>query len=118
MSLPRPATVLEAESIGVREALSWTIQCGETQGIIETDSLLKVRALHGRKRYLVEVGHVFEDCKGLLKSHPGFVVFYVRRQANKVAHEIARHPCIVNCSNVFTSPPDHLLETIMKDCAN
>ena len=115
MSLPRPGTILEAESIGVREALSWIMQRGDEQGIIESDSLLTIRALQGKKKYLLEVGHVVDSCKSLIQSILGFVFSYVRKQANKVAHDLARYPCSVNCSHVFTSPPSQLLETLKND---
>lgn len=50
MSFPSPTTVLEAECIGVKEALSWVAQRGVEHGVIETDSLLKARAIEGKKR--------------------------------------------------------------------
>ncbi|KAL8134195.1 hypothetical protein AgCh_009302 [Apium graveolens] len=83
MSLPRSATILEAKSIGVREDLSWIIQRGDEQGIIESDSLLTIRALQGKKKYLLEVGHVEDSCKSLIQSILGFVFSYARKQANK-----------------------------------
>ena len=115
IALPCPATVMEAESIGVKEALSWAIQRGDDCVIIESDSLLTVRALQGNKSYLLEVGHVVEQCKLLLQSAPGFVVTHIRKQANKVAHSLARIPCSINCFHVFTSPPSQLLETLKND---
>ncbi|XP_074378180.1 uncharacterized protein LOC141719707 [Apium graveolens] len=119
LTLSCPATVLEAESIGVREALSWVIQRGDDSVIIESDSLLTVRALHGKKSYLLEVGHVIEHCKWLLQSVAlGIGVTHIRKQANKVAHSLARIPCSINCFHVFTSPPSQLLETLQNDFSN
>lgn len=117
-TLPRPNTVLEAESIGIREALSWVLQRGEQKLIVESDSLLSVRAVHHKKNYLLEVGHVIEDCKMFLHSMSDCRVTHIRKQANKVAHSIARIPCSINCSIVFTSPPSYLLETLMNDFSN
>lgn len=117
-ALPCPATVLEAESIGVKEALSWIMQRGDANVIIETDSLLTVRALQGKKNYKLEVGHVIDHCKWQLQSAPGLVVSHIRKQANKAAHRLARLPCSINCFHVFTSPPTRLLETIMDDFSN
>lgn len=48
-TLPRPNTVLEAESIGIREALSWVLQRGEQKLIVESDLLLSVRAVQHKK---------------------------------------------------------------------
>ena len=118
MTMPCPATVLEAESIGVREALTGVMQRGDDNVVIETDSLLTASALQNKKTYLLEVGHVLDHCKGVLKSAPGIMVTYIRKQANKVAHRLSRIPCSLNCSLVFTSPATHLLETIMNDVSN
>ncbi|KAL8134407.1 hypothetical protein AgCh_009436 [Apium graveolens] len=56
LTLPCPNTVFEAECIGVGEALSWVIQRGEDNVILESDSLLTVNAVR-KKEYLIEVGH-------------------------------------------------------------
>lgn len=44
------------------------------------------------------------------------LVDFVRKQANRVAHKIAKIPCALNCFLDFMSPPAFLLETIMSDC--
>ncbi|XP_074377163.1 uncharacterized protein LOC141718682 [Apium graveolens] len=117
-TLPRPSTVLEAESIGIREALTSVLQRGERKLIVESDSLLSIQAVHHKKNYLLEVGHVIEDCKMFLHSMPDCRVTHIRKQANKVAHSTARIPCSIICSIVFTSPPSYLLETLMNDFSN
>lgn len=66
LTLQAPSTVLEAESIGVREALSWVKARGDRNVIVETDSQLTVDALYGKHKYLLEVGHVIEQCKEML----------------------------------------------------
>ncbi|XP_074368461.1 uncharacterized protein LOC141708634 [Apium graveolens] len=115
LALPYPATVLEAESMGVREALSWVMSRQERRVIVETDSLLTVRAVLGKQEYALEIGHVIEHCKLLLQLLPEVSVSFVRKQANKLAHSLARIPCSIYCYNVFTSLPTHLLETIAND---
>lgn len=115
LALARPASVFEAESIGVRESLSWIMQRGDANVLIELDSLLAVRALQQQKVYLQEVGHVVNECVTLLQSMSGTVVTHIRKQANKVAHSLARIPCELNSFIVFLSPPSILLETLVSD---
>lgn len=118
LSLSCPSTVLEAESIGVKEALAWVMQRGDSNVVLETDSLLTVKAILSNKKYLLEVGHVIEHCRMLVNVVPGFSVNHVRKQGNKVAHSLARIPCVTNCFHVFTSPPPHMLETLLNDLSN
>lgn len=82
---------------------------------METDSLDTVRALRGEKDNMLEVGHIIDHCKLLLQELVGVSVSHIRRQANKVAHSLARIPCSINCPHVFTSPPTLLLETLSND---
>lgn len=105
MSMPRPATVLEVESIGVREALSWLMEVAYRSVTVETDSLLVVRALKSGSVNLLEVESVFKHCRLLLGDLPQVTLDHVRKQANKVAHILARIPCMLNSFIVFTSPP-------------
>lgn len=116
LSLPCPSSVVEAECIGVREALSWVMAQQGRRATIESDSLLTVNALNGRSVNLLEVGHIIDQCKMLLQGLPLIRVSHIRRQANRVAHSLARVPCSLFCSIVFTSPPTHLVETILDDC--
>ena len=117
MTLPQTSTVFEAESIGVKEALSWVSSRGERKVIVETDSKLTADAINGHRECLLEVGHVIDHCKIILLDLPEVTVKHVRKQANKVAHGIARLPCVINCCNVFTSPPDHLVEACLFDAS-
>lgn len=113
--LPRPATVMEAECIGIREALSWIMEMPGSKVMIETDSLMAARAMNGKTEYLLEVGHVIDHCRMMLSDLPCASLCHVRKQANRVAHSLARVPCLLNCSLVFTSPPTHLVEIILND---
>lgn len=60
MALISPGNAVEAESMGVREALSWVKIRGDGRVVIETDSLLTVHAIYGRTENLLEPGHVIE----------------------------------------------------------
>lgn len=50
-----------------------------------------------------------------LKSRQDLSLCYVNRQANYAAHRLARAPSLLNCPNVFESPPIMLLKTLVSD---
>lgn len=113
MNFLNPESVFAAEARGVCEALLWAKERDLQNVIIETDSLLTVRALRMKSLNVLEVGNVLQMCLKQLKENPTFSIVFVQRQANKVAHEMAKIPCLANCYNLFTSPPEVLLETIL-----
>ncbi|KAL8111526.1 hypothetical protein AgCh_019295 [Apium graveolens] len=120
MCLPMVNSVLEAEAVGVREALSWIkdLQLHGTKVVVESDSLLTTKAIAGDIVNCLEVGEVLEECKQALQNLPTVAVSFIRKNANKVAHEIARIPCLVNSQNIFTSPPTCLLEALTFDLSS
>ena len=113
--LPGITSVMEAETMGVSEALSWLESKDLMHAIVETDSLNTIQALKKQCINRLEVGHIVQDCRAKLHSNPGFRVSFVKKCANKVAHELARIPCMLNCFIVFTSPPPLVLEILLYD---
>ncbi|XP_074336989.1 uncharacterized protein LOC141674167 [Apium graveolens] len=111
MHLPQAGDVLEAEALAIREALSWVKNMEVMKVMVESDSLVAVNAINGVNNYLLEVGHIIDHCRLLLQSMPSVRVKFVRKQANEVAHGLAKMPCSSNCLVIFTSPPTHLVET-------
>ena len=98
-------SVLEAEAGGVLEALKWVLELGVTNVTIESDSILTVRAVRNGSVNYLEVGNLFEDSRLIMRNRPDISISYVKKQANKAAHMLARVPCEVNCYNDFISPP-------------
>ncbi|XP_017221643.1 uncharacterized protein LOC108198399 [Daucus carota subsp. sativus] len=115
LTLQDTEDVLEAESIGVREALSWVMSRTERKVIVETDSKSTADAINGQLEYVTKVGHSIDQCIHFLRLMPDVSVKHIRKQANRVAHGLARLPCMINCFNVFTFPPTHLVEICMLD---
>lgn len=77
--------------------------------IIETDSLIVARALNEDVVNLLEVGHIMEQCRLLLQELPLVSLSHIQKQANRVAHGLARLPCSLNCFPVLSSPPTLLI---------
>lgn len=65
LRLLAPVSVVEAEVVGVREALSWIkdMHLQSKRVMIETDSLLTVQAIKSKEQNYLEVGAVIDDCK-------------------------------------------------------
>ena len=109
--------VVEAEMVGIVEALSWINHLPVSIVTIESDSQLCVNTIKGSNSNLLEFGNLVHQCKHMISSRGGVLVDFVRKQANRVAHKIAKIPCELNCFLDFMSPPSFLLETIMSDIA-
>lgn len=80
--------------------------------IIECDAELVVAALQGKTPYLLEVGHVIEDCREKLQQRKDLSVCHIKKQANSAAHLLAKVPCLLDSCNCFMSPPECLLEML------
>jgi len=83
-------SVLEAESFGLLHSLKMAISNGMHNVTFKTDSKTMVDALLARNIPSNEFGDLVFECKSLLNSNLDYVVSFVWRQANKVAHNIAR----------------------------
>lgn len=114
VTLYQAADALEAEVLEIREALSWVKNMDDRKVTVGSDSLVAVNAINGRNHFLLEVGHIIDHCRMVLQSLLGVSVKYVRKQANEVAHGLAKMPSLINCFVIcfviFTSSPAHLVE--------
>jgi ribonuclease HI len=108
-------TVLEAEAIGLLEALKMAISKGLCNVAFETDSKLLVDLLGNTNPPLNEIGDLVSECRTLLLSNPDYVVSFVRRQANRVAHNIARAALSNPSPHVFHDVPTSLYSLFMNE---
>ncbi|CAN1181229.1 hypothetical protein LINPERHAP2_LOCUS35257 [Linum perenne] len=81
----------EAEARALLESLSWVEKEGFQQAIIESDAQLVVQAVRGICSDITEFGEIVRGCRSIMDRNPGFVVGFVKRERNGVAHVIARH---------------------------
>lgn len=103
----------EAEAIGLKEALLWTVAQGYLQCVFETDHHALALACNGRpgKAFF---GTIVENCLVLLKHINPVLVEFVYRSANMVAHVLAQ-ACysMPDLGEWTTTPPSfisHVLE--------
>lgn len=112
-------SVMEAEDIGVQEALQWIKDMAAQRVIIETDSLLVINAVQKNQDYQLEVGNILVVCRSKLRLRPDLVIRHVKKRANRVAHLMVRIPCLLDSYNMFMSPPRMVLESLYSDvCLN
>lgn len=113
MQVAGNVSVMEAELTGILEALIWAKEMTEGKVMIEGDSLLSVTAIKQGQCNLLEIGDLLQQCDDLLSGDGRFSINHVKKQANKVAHSLARYPCELNGFIFFSSPPSILLETLL-----
>ncbi|KAK6148628.1 hypothetical protein DH2020_019540 [Rehmannia glutinosa] len=82
--------IKEVEAIGLKEALSWIIGLGMNNVIFETDAKVVVDGVVVSVSGELEFDAILDECRQLLFGEPTFSVAFVRREGNKVAHELAK----------------------------
>ncbi|XP_060964662.1 uncharacterized protein LOC133033663 [Cannabis sativa] len=107
-----------AESIGIREALSWLKDNAYTRAIIETDSLVCVEAIRSEETLVSAFGLVVDDCKNILKNLFNVSISFVKRSANCAAHYVARHS-VTLAERMFpiNSVPLNFMSILESDCS-
>ncbi|KAL8549271.1 hypothetical protein ACS0TY_008208 [Phlomoides rotata] len=80
----------EGEAIGFHEALSWIKYLGETRVVIEMDAKIVVDAVNGHEEHNSVFGDIVVGCKSLLASMSFVWVKWIPRNANVMAHNIAK----------------------------
>ncbi|KAK2436569.1 hypothetical protein QL285_021555 [Trifolium repens] len=103
-----PYSVAEGEALAIIEAMEEMILRGLPFVIFESDSKLVVDATqNGIFEFSILISHI----QYLLRSHNYFEVKYVKRQANNVAHTLAR---AAYSRRIFYSIP-RCIETILSN---
>eukprot|EP00257_Ricinus_communis_P027818 XP_025015232.1 uncharacterized protein LOC112536661 [Ricinus communis] len=105
-SSPGLFNVKLAEAIGLREAVQWVLSLGRSNVIFEYDAKVVVDAVLSGAADLFEFGAVIADCRLLLQHGCNYSVQFIRKQANLVAHSLARASHLQDGFNMFSVPPD------------
>jgi ribonuclease HI len=81
---------VEGEFIALLEALKAMNQRGYSHVIFETDSKNVVDAIHHFRGGCSEFSIIVSNINNILSCNQNFMVKFVKRQANMVAHTLAR----------------------------
>ena len=82
--------VREVKITGLVEAIHWVLSMEFSQVLFELDAKGVVDAIANTDQDLSKFGSLLHHCRILLCESSGFKICYARRQANVVAHTIAR----------------------------
>jgi ribonuclease HI len=83
-------SIVEGEAYALYEALKALQQHGLTQVIFETDCKSVVDAIHNIHGGASEFSSIICNINHILLANPNFVVKFIKRQTNMVAHTLAR----------------------------
>ncbi|PNX80526.1 eukaryotic translation initiation factor 3 subunit c [Trifolium pratense] len=90
MIFPFVVTTAECEATAIKHALALALSNGFERVIFESDCQQVVNALCNDYLYANELGTLLSTCSSFLNSNANYNIAYVRRQANRVAHNLAR----------------------------
>jgi ribonuclease HI len=113
-------TIAKAEATGMREALQWLLNNyrGAADIEVESDCLQVVQAINSMHINATEFGSLIDICRKLLCLGKNCRVSYVRRQANRVAHELAQATCFIANTLQFYNYCPPCIETIIMNEMN
>jgi ribonuclease HI len=83
-------SIIEAEALALLEAMRTTCQMNMQNVIFETDAQIVVGATNSNHVGVSLFSTIILNIKNLLHLNPNFEVKFVKRQANSVAHKLAR----------------------------
>jgi ribonuclease HI len=105
---------VEGEACAIIEAMEEMILRGFNNVIFESDSRLVVDAIVSSQNGISEFSTLIAHIQFLLRSNNYFEVKYVKRQANNVAHTLARAAYSMSSRRVYDSIP-RCIDTILNN---
>ncbi|XP_058785019.1 uncharacterized protein LOC131659924 [Vicia villosa] len=98
-------SIVEAEALALKEAILDAIANQFEKVIFESDSQKVVQAIHSKHCGNSEFSLLILSIQSLLQLYVNFEVKFVKRQANMVAHSLAKTAYSWPRRNVFNLPP-------------
>ncbi|KAK6164785.1 hypothetical protein DH2020_001649 [Rehmannia glutinosa] len=109
--------VKEAEAMGLKEALSWVKNLNLHSVLFEVDAKGVSDSVNGAENDVSEYGLLIKECRNFLTDNSSFSVGFVHREANTVAHELARISIFNSSPSVWVDPPS-CIEDLLKSVCN
>ena len=111
-----PFSVAVVEVIATSKALQFAKDIGLSSIILEGDSKIAIDGLKSTNSFLNEYVHLLVEAKEVADQMDAVEFQHVPRQANKSAHNIARHAKYVNEFTVWMEDvPPNLVSVIQAD---
>ncbi|KAK2404967.1 hypothetical protein QL285_054266 [Trifolium repens] len=105
----------EAEAWGLKAAIFWLRNLGYSSVVIELDCKLVVDGITGKLNFRTEFGMLLYACKASLFALSNFRISFIRRQANNVAHLLARAALSFASRQEFDYIPSCIEVTLMNE---
>ena len=112
--LPYCCSVKEAEAASLREGLQWLLKLHHFEVDVELDAKIVVDAFQSEPLAIDEFGCIIGDCRGLV-ANGYFSIQFVKRQANRPAHCLARAASSHASPFISFSIPSILEDTLLAD---
>jgi ribonuclease HI len=114
--LPHVQTAAMAEAMALHEGLKMVEQMGCRHIIVESGSVETIQALTGESRWWSESSAIFADCIDIVTNVGEVKFIFCPRDANQVAHEIAKYSFQhkIAC-NWVDKPHSFLLDKLLND---
>ena len=93
--IPLPLTALETKTLVVARALEFSQELGLNSVILEGDCEILIKLLMEDLLFIASSGLLIQDMKVIAESFQCIRFSHVRREGNKVAHNLGRHACHV-----------------------
>jgi ribonuclease HI len=109
-------SVVMAEAHAMKEGLSLAVTLGCNNVIAESDSIDVIQACTGADSWWSESSAIFADCVDMAVSIGRVNFSHISRDANQVAHTLARESSLHNISCTWVDePPSFLLDKLLGD---
>nr|POE71608.1 putative ribonuclease h protein [Quercus suber] len=116
--VPQAYSPLEIEAMAIATTLEFASALGCQRAIIETDSLVLVKALREDTEFLSAVGLVLDEIRRKVNFFNELHYSHVKREGNIVAHKLARHAISVSDVVVWMEDvPPLLFPVVLADIA-
>jgi ribonuclease HI len=114
--LPHVASAAMAEAAAMCQGLILAESIGCNRLVAESDSMETIEACSGGQRWWNESSAIFADCVDRVASIGEVSFKFCPREANQVAHELARHSFSSKSSCTWDDdPPRFLLDKLLND---
>ena len=108
-SFQLPFSVIAVEVIAAKKALQFAKDLRLSSIVLEGDSKIAIDGLMSEEYSMAEYGHLLDEAKDIAKQLVEVEFNHVQIQANKAAHNIARHVRHVSEFSVWMeSIPPHI----------
>jgi ribonuclease HI len=98
-------SIMEGESIASPEAMKVVTHGGFSNVVFETDSKSTVDAIHTLRGGTSEFSSIIFQIQNMLLCNPNFMMEFIKRQTNMVAHTLARAAIVWTSRSTFESLP-------------